>query len=113
MIKAHRITNTGERHVVIRRQHFHEMLRRVKVKLSPQLWAELELAGRVIVIDLDTWQRILEIVRRAIRARGGGCSDFCEQACSGDDGCDDAGGSPGECVAVCKNGEVYLENPAP
>lgn len=106
-----KITNIGTEHVVVDTRDLHEMLRRLKVKLSKQLRGELERCGRYLVIDIDTWQVILGVCREALERRGGGCQAFCDEACSGDDGCDDAGGEPGECVAVCGNGEVYLQNP--
>lgn len=110
-----KITNIGAEHVVVEIRDLHELLRRSGTKLSKQLLGELERCGRFAVADLHTWQVILCMVCDALRRRrvgDGECNDFCSEACEEDDGCDEAGGTAGECVAVCRNGEVYLQNPA-
>lgn len=114
MSKPKRITNIGDEHVVIRRRHLKEMLERLELELPAHLRAEFERAGRFFVIPVDAWRAVIEIATGHCHERpaaGGGCQDFCDSACSADGDCDVAGGSPGRCVGICENGEVYLENP--
>lgn len=112
-----RITNIGDEHVVIRRRSFRMTVERLGRKAS-EFEELLERCGRYYVADRDDWQDILEDLKSdegdasGARARGGDCDDGCGDACEGDGGCDFAGGDPGECVYVCNNGEVYLQNPA-
>lgn len=105
--RGKRITNIGDQHVVVRRKHLHEMLRRLDLELSDQLWNEFERCGRYYVFDRSTWSTIAAYVRE--NYVGNGCDDWCENVCSGDDGCAFAGGTPGDCVAVCNNEEVYVQ----
>lgn len=112
-----RITNIGEEHVVVRRRHLYEMLRRLELELpaaragywrrSEQLRSQFERCGRYYVITRETWAVVIGAARG--NYVGNGCQEWCENVCEGDGGCDLAGGTPGDCVAVCNNEEVYIQ----
>ncbi len=112
-----RITHIGGDHVVIRRRNFRTMVKRLGREAS-EFEEMLERCGRYYVATRDAWQVVLEDLSTVdgegslARARGGDCDDGCDDVCERDGGCDFTGGDPGECVYVCENGEVYLQNPA-
>lgn len=68
--------------------------------------------GDVVIVtkkDWDEmWRRFQAGDAEGLRG-GGGCEEWCENVCEGDDGCDLAAGSPGDCVALCLDGEVFLQ----
>ena len=73
-----------------------------------------------VEISRDDWFKLLAMLREALgtdklegqaqaRGGGGGCDDFCSDACEGHGGCDFGFGGGGECGAACNDGEVFLE----
>ena len=59
--------------------------------------------------DWDEMWRRLKASSAVARASGGACGGFCGAACADEGGCDMSFGERGDCGALCKNGEVFLE----
>lgn len=106
-----RITKIGKRKVRLELVDWLKLLELVGAELRrrrariEELEAELEhRLGGVELADVEA-----ELGHRPAAARGGGCDDFCGEACAGHDGCDFSFGSGGECGAACNDGEVILD----
>lgn len=106
-----RITRIGKRKVRLELGDWRKLLELVGAELRrrrariEELEAELEhRLGGVELADVEA-----ELGHRARGGGGGGCDDFCGEACEAHDGCDFSFGDAGECGAACNDGEVLLD----
>lgn len=110
-MKARRITRIGKKHVVVERRDLRDFLFRVGSRDE----GKFDRCGDLYVYRVADWKALLDdlaessLIRRS--RRGGDCDDWCADVCSGNGGCDAGGGDPGDCVAVCDDGEVFLQLP--
>lgn len=104
-----RITNIGDEMVVVTMRDLRDLVGRFG---STHL-GRFDRCGRFAVFTCGEWAEFLEHHKTdphsPLRLRRGDCDSFCERACRRHDGCDSAGGDPGDCVAVCGDNEVILE----
>jgi hypothetical protein len=110
MKKGKRITHIGAAHVVIRVKHLEELLERAAV--TPAISGG-DHCRKFVVYHLEEWMQLLESIKANSptlhsRARGD-CESWCSNVCSGNGGCDAGIGEPGECVAICSDGEVFIQ----
>ena len=71
-----------------------------------------KIRGGTVRIKLEDWHEFLRRFRPRLEAEsfsGGDCDDFCGAACDSNGGCDLSFGDPGECGALCQDGEVFLQ----
>lgn len=109
MKKNLRITRMGSAHVVVKIRHLEEMLDRVGFDLDDAGHRD-ECRG-FAVYHRDAWGELLERIKGSSPASrlARGCDAWCGNVCRGNGGCDAAIGEPGECVAICNDGEVFIQ----
>lgn len=83
-------------------------------RIRAQKVSHIDRDADTITMPLEIWHEVrkqAKVGHRAMRllGLGGGCQDFCDDACEGHGGCDFPAGEPGDCIAVCEDGEVFIE----
>lgn len=115
MKKGKRVTHIGPEYVVIKLRHLRELLRRAAMADDLGLVenaGEFEICRNFAVYSRLAWVQLLERIKTesptAREGRGGTCARWCREVC-GRGGADACIGHPDECIAVCRDGEVYLQ----
>jgi hypothetical protein len=110
MKKGKRVTHIGEQHVVIEWQHLEELIDRAA--MGTEDLGTFELCRKFAVYSREAWAELLERIKTesptARERMGGTCARWCREVC-GRGGSDACIGHPNECIAVCRDGEVYLQ----
>jgi hypothetical protein len=107
-----RITSVGDEYVVVAMRDLRDLVGRFG---STHL-GSFDRCGKYAVFTRGEWAQFLSHHRadqhgplRSRRGGGGDCDGWCDDVCERHDGCDSAGGTQGDCVAICNDNEVILQ----